>query len=193
MKTFNKKYSEIKLHHFALVIVLFGSLNSGISAIDLFQNQTTLIDIIATNLKKITDLPFKNIINITIAIAAIYLATDRDTWLPFLSETIFPHSFIPLKNISKYDTSINIKVPKKAKVAYWAANPHETTPFVMNAYGDYNNGGVVMADENGNAQLKIIKGSGYIVPSGRYIAPHIHYRVITNGSGMIGAVKKIYY
>ena len=50
-----------------------------------------------------------------------------------------------------------------------------------------------MADDKGMAELKVVKGSGYIVPSGRYIALHVHYRVLSSEHAMMGPVNKIYY
>lgn len=187
MKTFNKKYTETKIYYFCAMLVIIGSLNWGAVALG-----TNVVEVIANKLRNYEDLPYEKIVYISVAMAAVVLATNRDFWLPFLGESVLPHSMIPLKNIIKYDTVIKVPVPKGAKVAYWAAYPHDNTPRVTQAYGDFENGGVVMAKE-GIAELKVVKGSGYIVPSGRYIAPHVHYRVLNNENGMMGPVKTVYY
>ena len=188
MKTFNKKYTETKIYYLCAMLVIIGSLNWGAVALG-----TNIVEVIANKLRNYQDLPYEKIIYISVAMAAIVLATNRDFWLPFLGDSVLPHSMIPLKNITKYDTIVKVPVSKGAKVAYWAANPHENTPRVNDAYGDFNNSGVVMANDNGIVELKVVKGTGYIVPSGRYIAPHIHYRVINNEHGMMGPVKKVNY
>tara|TARA_B110000908_G_scaffold172389_1_gene239511 strand:- start:3038 stop:3604 length:567 start_codon:yes stop_codon:yes gene_type:complete len=188
MKTFNKKYTEVKIYYVCAILVIVGSINCGSMALG-----KDLVQIIANKLRTIKDLPYEKIIYLAIATAGIILATNKDFWMPFLGDSVLPHQIIPLKNNKKYDTILKVPVPKGAKVAYWAALPNDKTPPVTNAYGQFNNSGVVMADNNGIAELKVLKGSGYIVPSGRYIAPHVHYRVLNNELAMMGPVKKVYY
>ena len=36
------------------------------------------------------------------------------------------------------------------------------------------------------------KGTGYIVPSGKYIKPHVHYRELKTEYSMIGPVETIF-
>ena len=62
---------------------------------------------------------------------------------------------------------------------------------VEQAYGAYSNAGVTVSDKNGFAVLTFNKGTGYIVPSGKYIKPHVHYREL-NEFGMMGSVKTRY-
>ena len=188
MKTFNKKYSEIKIYHLCVSLVLIGAINWGAVSLG-----TNMVEVVANKLKEYYNLPYENIVYGAVAMAAIVLATNKDFWLPFLGDSVLPHNMVPLRDVKKYDTVLKVPVPKGAKVAYWAAHPHDETPQVNAAYGDFTNSGVVMADENGIAELKVIKGSGYVVPSGRYIAPHVHYRVLNNDYAMMGPVKKIYY
>ena len=188
MKTFNKKYSEVKIYHLTASLVLAGAINWGAVALGV-----NLVELIANKLRNYHDMPYEKITYMIIAMAAIFLATDREFWLPFLGDSVLPHQLIPLKSVNKYDTIVKVQVPRNSKVAYWAANPHAETPNVSTAYGEFNNGGVVMADDKGIAELKVVKGSGYIVPSGRYIAPHVHYRVLSSEHAMMGPVNKIYY
>ena len=63
---------------------------------------------------------------------------------------------------------------------------------VMKAYDDYSNSGVVM-EKNGIVKLKVIKGSGYFVPSGKFIKPHVHYRILNKTNGMMGPIRTVYY
>lgn len=188
MKSFNKKYYEIKLYYICVMLVLGVTVNSGlkVNGIDIIEN-------FANTIKKILNVDVEKTIYLVAALAAIYLATLPNFWLPFLGNSVLPHQLIPLKQNKKFDTILKVKVPKNSKVAYWAANPSDETPFVFKAYGEYNNSGIVMANEDGVAELKVVKGSGYNVPSGRYIQPHVHYRVLNEGNGMMGPVKTEYY
>jgi ABC-type Fe3+-hydroxamate transport system substrate-binding protein len=88
-------------------------------------------------------------------------------------------NFKKLKNLLSLFSNLgnSIKTKPNTKVAYWAALPKGDNPDVITAYGDYSNSGVVMSDANGNAVLQFNKGTGYIVPGGKYIRPHVHYRV----------------
>ena len=54
----------------------------------------------------------------------------------------------------------------------------EKTGFFVEAYGDFSNSGVVMSNSSGLAELPILAGSGYTVPSGRKLDRHVHYRVL---------------
>ena len=103
----------------------------------------------------------------------------RDTFLPFLGKTVMPTSVIPLRENKYQDDTIKIKVKPNSKVIYWITKKLDSNNHnVWKAYDDYSNSGVVMADKNGVAILKLQKGSGYMVPWGgeKYIPPHVHYR-----------------
>ncbi len=129
-------------------------------------------------------------------VCVIIVALSRDTWLPFLSESVLPSIFVPLKNIEG-DTIVKVLVKPNTKVAYWAAKPSlkksNKDPDVTVAYDDYSNSGVVMSDENGVAILTLNKGSGYYVPSGKHISSHVHYRELTNEYALMGEVKTHYF
>jgi hypothetical protein len=119
-------------------------------------------------------------------ISIILLSIKKQTWLPFLGDTIIPSTLLPkTKNVG--DTTIN------TKVAYWSSLPStDEKPSVEKAYGDYTNAGVSKSDNNGFATLTFNKGTGYIVPSGKFIKPHIHYRELNNEYSMIGPVKTVF-
>ena len=188
MKSFNRKYYEIKLYYICVILVIVNSINSGLQV-----NGFNMIKKLANCIKNILNVDLENTLYLLCALAAVYLATLPNFWLPFLGNSILPHQLIKLKKNSKFDTILKVKVPNNSKVAYWAANPSDDTPFVTTAYGKYNNSGIVMANDNAIVELKVVKGSGYHVPSGRYIQPHVHYRVLNIGNGMMGPVKTKYY
>lgn len=63
---------------------------------------------------------------------------------------------------------------------------------VVDAYGKYDNSGVVMSDASGIATLVFEKGTEYTVPSGKHLKSHVHYRELTGAYGMIGPVKTVF-
>ena len=174
------KMNMIKLYHFALAILLIASLNTGLK---LFK-----IDLI----NMIPNDNVKQFIYIIVCICVFFLFKLRDFWLPFLGDAVLPEQLVPLKKNKKHDTTIEVKVPKGSKVAYWAAKKTKKDGCVMKAYDDYSNSGVVM-EKNGIVKLKVIKGSGYFVPSGKYIKPHVHYRILNKTNGMMGPIRTVYY
>ena len=125
-------------------------------------------------------------------ISIILLAIKKQTWLPFLGDTVIPFTLMP-ETINVGDTTIKIKVKPNTKVAYWSSLPStDKKPPVDKAYGDYTNAGVSKSNNDGLVTLTFNKGTGYIVPDGRFIKPHIHYRELNTEYSMIGPVKTIY-
>lgn len=192
MEKFGQKYVNTKFHMFALFLTLVGALNWGLVA-----TGTNLVEIISLFISSITNInksTLEKIVYLIIALSSVYIGTRRDNWLPFLGNTVFPHSLVPLKEPKEVNHTVEIQVVPNAKVAYWGAIASTTIPDVLTAYNEFENSGVVMADEKGIAKLKVVKGTGYIVPSGRYIPPHVHYRIVNNAEGgMMGRVMTYYY
>jgi hypothetical protein len=126
------------------------------------------------------------------AICGLILAFDRTTWLPFLGDTVLPSAVVPLKtNIG--DTTVDVKVAPGAKVAFWAAKPGSNPDIkVANAYDDYSNSGVVLANDLGVATLTFNKGTEYVVPSGKRLKSHVHYREFHDKHGIVGPVKSVF-
>ena len=126
------------------------------------------------------------------ATCALILAFDRTTWLPFLGDTVLPSAVVPLKtNVG--DTTVDVKVAPGAKVAFWAAKPGSNPDTkVEKAYDDYSNSGVVLANDLGVATLTFNKGTEYVVPSGRQLKSHVHYREFNDKVGMIGPVQSVF-
>jgi hypothetical protein len=187
----DKVYLNAKLHMLLMAILIIGGINWGAHAMGY-----NLVDHFSMWLNKVmnTNIHFNNIIYYVVAIVAVIIAMKRSTWLPFLGQNVFPTSLVPIaspKNI-KTDTSVTVQVSPNTKVAYWASLPGDGKK-VDEAYADFSNSGVVMSNEKGEAVLNIIKGGNYIVPSGRKIERHIHYREIGLPYGMIGKIKTVYY
>jgi hypothetical protein len=185
-KTFKKYYWKTKIKMLLTAIVIIGAINWGATAVGY-----NIVELLSNNLNRLLKInyPFDKIIYIIVAICAILLASKRTTWLPFLGKSVLPGSLVPLKIPAKTDMKVKIKTKPNVKIAYWAALPKGVDPDVFTAYGDYSNSGVVMSDSNGNVELPILAGSGYIVPSGRNIDRHVHYRVLDKPYGMMGRIK----
>lgn len=143
--------------------------------------------------------PIDKILYAIFAICAVIVAVDRDTWLPFLGNSVLPSAVVPLKtNIG--DTTVKVHVQPNAKVVFWAAKPGKdlkddkdgNKPEVSEAYDDYSNSGVVNANDQGEAILTFNKGTEYVVPSGRQLESHVHYREFLDKVGMVGPVQSVF-
>ena len=186
-------YSAAVFHMVLIAIVLVGALNWGFHAFG--YNLVEMLNRFLSGVFK-RRLPLDRIIYVVVAISALILAFQRDTWLPFLGESVLPGAVLALKTNSG-DTTVDVKVKPLAKVAYWAAKPEsnsdgpDAVPPVKAAYDDFENSGVVVANDNGLATLVFNKGTSYVVPSGRKIESHVHYREFGE-DGMMGPVKSVF-
>jgi len=189
---YSKNYSKVKFRIFLMSLVIIGAINWGAHAIGY-----NIIDILSLNINKIfnSNLPINKIIYLFVAIAGIWIASKRSTWLPFLGESVLPENLVPLKQNEKPDTTIQITTIPNVKIAYWAALNKGDTTDVFTAYGNYENTGVVLSDANGIATLPIMLGTGYTLPSGVVLPKHLHYRIIglPDSDGMLGKIETIYY
>lgn len=139
----------------------------------------------------------QKIIYIVVGLAALNLARDRNTYLPFLGKTAVPCSLFTYndQHIKNKNDSVEIKIKPNQKVIYWAANPTESTNLVdpWKAYGETHNSGVSVANNQGIATLHFNKPQSYKVNRfGRtkVLQPHVHYRVC-NSNLMLGPVQTI--
>jgi len=107
-----------------------------------------------------------------------------------------PSVLIPLSSNSNSTGAqkIQVQVSPNTKVAYWAARPgskwsiKDPLPPVTDAYGKFDNSGVVMSDASGIAIISFEKGTEYSVPSGRQLKSH----VLSGEYGMIGPVQTVF-
>jgi hypothetical protein len=186
---------ETKYNGYFLNMIIFGFisitvLNSAFRQIgyDLIKYVSDLLNI---NLNLCFDL--EKSVYLLAGIFIILKILNRDSWLPFLGESVLPSTLVPIKKIEG-DTIVKVLVKPNVKVAYWGAKPISTkNPDVKAAYDDYSNSGVVMSDENGIAILTLNKGSSYYVPSGKHINSHVHYRVLTDDYAMMGPIQTHYF
>jgi hypothetical protein len=182
------KYFYYKLKMFIIAFIILGALNTASS-----QIKYDFIKIISDKIKNSLNLCFdlEYYFYILTGIFAVIIAMDRNTWLPFLGESVLPSIFVPLK-INNGNKIIKVNVTPNTKVAYWSTLLHQQDPIVNLAYKDYSNSGVVMSDKNGVAILTFNKGSGYYLPNGKHLNAHVHYREIGEDLGMIGPIQTYY-
>lgn len=183
---------EYQLHIYLIAAIVFVAIDRlfSVFGIDLISQMSSWINKVLN-----TSLPLDSYAYIVCGIAALILVSKRDNWLPFLGEAVFPHNILEEKFPSDFTEEIhkNVGVPN-AKVIYWASKDtgDETTP-VFEAYEDFSNAGVALSDASGNVIFKVHKSTGYVVPSGRYIKRHVHYRIAHNKYSMLGRVNTVYY
>ena len=176
-----------------IALVLVGALNWGFHTFG--YNLVEILNRFLSGVFK-RRLPLDRIIYVVVAISALILAFQRNTWLPFLGESVLPGAVLALKTNSG-DTTVDVHVKPGTKVAYWAAKPESkpdaegAVPPVKAAYDDFENSGVVVANEQGVAKLVFNKGTSYVVPSGRKLESHVHYREFGE-DGMMGPVNSVF-
>ena len=135
------------------------------------------------------------ILYVIVGLSALAIAFDRDTYLPFLGETVLPCSLIPEAIPKGADTTVEVVVTPGAKVLYWAAEPGTEGLKKINdwrgAYLEFMNAGATTANAEGTAALLVRNPQPYKVPWKGRIEPHIHFRVCKE-NGMMGRIQTVY-
>jgi len=135
--------------------------------------------------------PIAKVLYLFIGAAALYLAFNRDTYLPFLGESIFPSSVLQTQTPAGATRTVKVKLKPRTKIVYWASEPGDNLnkkPYNI-AYGKYENAGVTTSDASGVAFLKVREPQSYNI-SLHTLTPHVHYRTL-KASGMFGPVRTI--
>jgi hypothetical protein len=178
----NIKYIIYILRNIIILILVIGTLNNALAQIG-FDGLEHFKNVLGINVC------LHNKLYLLCGLCILVLIIDKYFWLPFLGESLFPPLLINETNPSG-DTVITVQVHPNNKVAYWVALPNSNNNIdVTNAYDKYQNSGVVRADNDGNAKLIFNKGSGYVIPSGSHLKPHVHYREIHEKTAMLGPIK----
>jgi uncharacterized membrane protein YuzA (DUF378 family) len=178
-------YYEKMIHKVAVFLVIVGAINWGLIG----MNKINLVERI---FGKGSMIP--RIIYILVGISALTLAFNRDTYLPFLGESVFPCSVLPDQVPAGATRSVQVRVEPGSKVVYWATEPSEnngSVPDYKDAYRQYQNAGVATADDSGMATLKVREPQSYTVPWKGTLEPHVHFRVC-GPTGFIGRIKTVY-
>lgn len=168
----------------AMVLILVGALNwlligaTGLNAVESLLGKT-----------------LSRFIYILVGIAAVSIMFNRDTYLPFLGETVLPCTTIPERAPPGATKELRVPAPPGSKILYWAAEPAlEELKQIQDwqqAYQKYENAGVTTTDNTGVAILKVRNPQPYVVPFKGRIEPHVHFR-ICDGSGMLGRIKTVF-
>ena len=175
-----------KLFAACLFMLVFSGLNWGLVAI--FKT-----DVVSSLLGKGS--MASRIIFILVAASALYVGLSRDSYLPFLGQTVIPCSLLSERIPEKADLKVRIIAPFGKKVLYWAASPENKNKPTSNswqeAYGHFDNAGVAIASEDGSALLQVQRPQSYWVSPARKLEPHVHYRICSD-NGMMGPVKSLF-
>jgi uncharacterized membrane protein YuzA (DUF378 family) len=180
MNSFYEKFA-FKL---AMILILVGSLNwlsigtLGINGVESILGKTV-----------------SRVIYLLVGLAALGIMFNRDTYLPFLGETVLPCTTIPERVPPGATKELRVPAPPGSKVLYWAAEPAmedlKQIPDWKQAYTKFENAGVTTTDSTGIALLKVRDPQAYSVPFKGRIEPHVHFR-ICDGSGMLGRIKTVF-
>lgn len=188
---YQTKKNEIYLFYFCKIVVLSWSILSLINHFYPFMNilKNYPVGTFGNNLNYV--------IMFIIGLCLINILFDRNTYLPFLGDTIIPHSlFKPLNNsLNKYDKtdfkkiSINVDAPNGINVIWWAASPSNEINKVDKAYGDYMNSGVSEV-KDGIGKIEFYYPQKYYLDNTRMLDNHLHYRISYN-NGFVSEINTI--
>jgi len=182
MKMYKSKY----YYMVSIFLVLVGGVN-WLSAV--FMKKDLVQTVLGNNI-------VTKAIYLAVGLSAVMLFCNRDVYLPFLGETLVPCAAFATRTPDNANQEVSISVSPNAKVIYWAAEPHDSSGNGIStwdqAYQDYSNSGVAVADATGKCVLRI-RGSpqSYTVPFKGSLKPHVHFRVCEK-NGMMGPVKSYY-
>lgn len=176
-------YIQQKLYAFGILLLIISGANVGMIALTGKDYVTNL-----------TGAAFANMIFLAVGVAAVSLAFFRDVYLPFLGPAVMPCSLLKASVPDGADFEVQVYAEPGTKVMYWAAEPGtknlQTLPDWRNAYLDFKNAGVAVADDTRMAKLRVRKPQPYNVPLKGKLKPHIHYRVCMN-QGFVGPVQTV--
>ena len=171
----------------ANIIVLFAAINVALYKIDPIYNILAYI---------IRDRTYRKTFYVLVGILALYLSLRRDTYLPFLGETVVPYSVFTEKeykinSLTANPVNVTIRAPNAEKVIWWAASEdqHTVANTPEEAYKEYETSGVSNVSKDGTVKIVFPCPTQYKVPMGKTLKKHLHYRE-TQG-GMLGEVKTI--
>ena len=135
------------------------------------------------------------VLSVLMAVGALYIGFRRDTYLPFLGETIMPCSVLKEQMPEHADTEVRVSgLEPGAKVLFWAAEPATEGLAKIKtwdrAYLDFANAGVARVDQGGHVSLRVRKPQPYTVPGllGQSLEAHVHWRTCKEG-GFLGPVQ----
>lgn len=176
-----------KFHMFATAIVLFIVILTALALI--FANGWPLLVVKSRGFYVVPT--WVQFVFFFVLIAAIYLASQRDTYLPFLGNCVLPPTMLKENATPEHaNTQAIVDIPwavDGTKVIYWAANPSKEVILKPRiAYHGFENSGITTV-KDGKAILKLECPANYQVGYGKELNKHVHYRIVKN-NGMLGRV-----
>ena len=186
MNDASRLYANKWIHLVAVFLVLIGGLN-WLTAVFLKKDAVSLL--LGNGLLTKT-------IYLLVGLSALTLFFKRDSYLPFLGETVLPCAAFAARTPDNANKEITLTTLPNTKVIYWASEPKEGSSNDINnwdvAYNDYSNSGVAISDDKGKVILHF-RGNpqSYKVPFKTVIQPHVHFRICEK-NGIVGPVQ-IYY
>jgi uncharacterized membrane protein YuzA (DUF378 family) len=182
-----RMYKSKFYYKISVFLVLVGGIN-WLTAV--FMKKDVLQTFLGNNI-------FTKAIYLAVGISAIMLFFNRDTYLPFLGETLVPCAAFATRTPDNANQEVTITVKPNTKVIYWATEPQDVSGNKGlltwdQAYQDYSNSGVAISDATGKCILRI-RGAPqtYTVPYKGTLKPHVHFRVCEK-FGMMGPVQTYY-
>lgn len=148
--------------------------------------------------EKISNTTVRKIVYFIIGLTALFYMFNLFYYFPEIDRTYLP--ITSLKNNSPDNSTIkvNVNVPPKSRVIYWAPEPLQidetvSTRFIDKAYGTFKNSGITTANENGVAELSLRKPDSFVLTSfiNRNIEPMINYRYSLEG-GLLSEIQGTY-
>lgn len=170
-----------------LAVIMLGAINWGL--IGCFR-----FNLISFSVSYLTDVHgFNRVIYVIIGLAALQKIFNRDYYLPFLGNAVFPCDSLEIKTPKNADIVTTVRTKPNVNVIFWSS---ETSNDIVvknpwKAYDRYSNSGVALSNKDGVATLKIRNPSSYKVPSGYTLKPHVHYRICL-GNGMLSKIKTVF-
>jgi len=165
------RYWKHKMYAVAMVLLVIGGINWGIKsflgkdAVTYFTGKNVVV---------------ANLIFAAVGVAALVIGLHRDSYLPFLGQTVIPCSVLTPQTPENADIEVEVLASPGTKILYWAAEPSNKDLKDLNdwkhAYLAYRNAGVAVSDKTGVAKLKVRKPQPYSVPHIGKLSPHVHYR-----------------
>ena len=186
MNDASRLYANKWIHLVAVFLVLIGGLK-WLTAVFLKKDAVSLL--LGNGLLTKT-------IYLLVGLSALTLFFKRDSYLPFLGETVLPCAAFAPRTPDNANKEITLTTLPNTKVIYWASEPKEGSSKDINnwdvAYNDYSNSGVAISDDTGKVILHF-RGNpqSYKVPFKNVIQPHVHFRICEK-NGIVGPVQ-IYY
>jgi len=178
-------YWKHKAYMIAMLLLVVGGLNWGAKSV-------LKLDLVTYVTGK--NVMMANAIFALVGLAALFIGLNRDSYLPFLGQTLIPCSVLTPQTPENADIETHVLASPGTKILYWAAEPANKDLNEINdwhhAYLAYRNAGVAITDNTGVAKLKVRKPQPYRVPIKGVLSPHIHYRKCM-GDGLMSRVHTV--